>query len=64
MRRVNLLEKLLELYPDKPWNYKELSCNKNIKIDFIQQYLNMPWVWNKISQNKNIKIEDIEARPD
>ena len=29
------LEKLLDTYPDKPWDWEKLSKNPNISINFI-----------------------------
>ena len=37
---MNTLEYLLEKYPDKPWNWNDISRNPNITIKFIETYHN------------------------
>ena len=51
---VNHIEKLLQLYPDKPWNWKELSRNPNITWEIVKANLNLPWNWGWLSFNPNI----------
>jgi hypothetical protein len=61
---------MIEKYPDKLWNWSNLSSNQNITIEFIQKYSNKPWsryaIGNKIdiSYNPNITMEFIEKYPD
>ena len=35
---MNILEYLLEKYPDKPWDWREISCNPNITMEIIEKY--------------------------
>ena len=42
---------LLEMFPNKEWNYKELSKNKTISIHFIAAHVDKPWDWNEVSKN-------------
>ena len=46
---TNHLEKLLKLYPDKPWNYKWLSNNPNITWDIVQNNPDKPWDYRILS---------------
>ena len=48
----NSLVKLLELYPNKPWNYDALSLNPNITYDIVLANPDKPWDYNALSQNK------------
>ena len=34
---------IIEKYPDKPWDWVEISRNPNITIEFIEKY---PKTWN------------------
>jgi len=49
--------------PDKPWNYRELSCNPNITIDIIHSDLSKPWSVRAISCNPNITWEIVQQNP-
>ena len=60
----NLLIKLLEKYPDKPWDWRYISRNPNITMEFIEKYPNKPWNWRGISANPNITMDIIEKYPD
>jgi hypothetical protein len=50
----NHLLKLLELYPDKKWDYSMLSCNPNITWEIVQNNPKIPWDYTWLSQNPNI----------
>ena len=60
----NELSKLLEKYPNKPWDWYFISHNPNITIEMIEKYPENPWIWESISQNSNLTIEMIEKHPD
>jgi len=36
---MNTLEYLLEKYPDKPWDWLNISDNPNITIEIIEKYI-------------------------
>ena len=40
----------VENNPDKPWNWKSLTCSPNITIDYMAAYNNpdKPWDWKSI----------------
>ena len=52
--KINHLEILLKLNPNKPWDWDELSLNPNITWEIIQQNKDKPWNWYWLSQNPNI----------
>jgi len=58
------LEKLLLMFPDKPWIWEWISENPNITMEMIEAHPDKPWNWNKISENPNITMEMIESHPD
>ena len=37
---MNILIYLLEKYPEKPWNWYEISYNPNITMEFIEKHIN------------------------
>ena len=41
-----------------------ISCNSNIKMEFINTNLDKPWDWYNISFNSNITMKDIKENPD
>ena len=57
-------EKIIREYPDKPWDWFEISRNPNITLDFIEANPDKPWDWSGISLNPNITFDFIEANPD
>ena len=48
----NTLQQLILKFPDKPWNWWELSRNPNITMKFVLDNINKPWNWQWLSQNK------------
>jgi hypothetical protein len=40
-----MLVKLLEKYPDKPWNWGFISKNPNLTIEFVENNPDKPWDW-------------------
>lgn len=57
----NALTFLLNKYPDKNWDWFELSKNSNITKEFIDNNLHFPWDWKLgVSSNRNVDIEFIE----
>lgn len=63
-RFMNQLTKIIKHFPDKPWNWGQLSVNQNIKINFVKENLNLLWDWYSVSCNEMISLEDIENNPD
>ena len=61
---MNILQYLLEKYPDKPWCWNNISYNPNITMEIIEKYPEKPWSWYFISENQNITMEMIEKYPD
>ena len=48
---LNHLYILLNLFPDKPWNYEYLSLNPNITYDIVQKNPDKSWNYYYLSQN-------------
>ena len=55
----NTLEKLIEKYPNKPWNWGKwgLSKNPSITLEFIEKHIDKPWDWGEdgLSSNQFLK---------
>ena len=47
----NELQKLLALFPDKPWDWYRLSGNPNITMRDVLAHPDKPWNWSQISSN-------------
>ena len=61
---TNHLWKLIQLYPDKDWDWRSISCNPNITWEIIQDNPDKYWSWFGISGNPNITWEIIKNNPD
>ena len=66
---TNHLWKLIELYPDKPWDWRGISSNPNITWEIIQASLDASrgildkyWNWECMSFNKFEKDKIIVTR--
>jgi hypothetical protein len=55
---------LIELFPDKPWDWYWISKNKNITWQNIIDNPDKSWDWYYISSNPNITWEIIVDNPD
>ena len=47
---MNILEKLLIIFPHKSWNFNCLSLNPNISEKFIENNIKSPWNWYYLSK--------------
>ena len=56
--------KLLNEFPDKPWNWEFVSSNSNITWDIINNNPDKPWNGYCISMNPNITWDIIRDNPD
>ena len=43
---------------EKPWNWRNLSSNKNIKMKDVLKYPDLDWDWHFLSLNDSITVED------
>ena len=59
-----ILEKLLLKYPEKSWDWREISRNPSLTLNFIEVHPEKPWDWGGISENINLTMDFIEAHPD
>ena len=50
-----ILEKLVEKYIDKPWEWGKfgLSCNPSITSSFIEKHMDKPWDWGMYGLSSN-----------
>ena len=55
----NHLLTLLQKYPNKPWNWCNLSANPNITIDIVEKYSDK-WNWYWLSLNPNITFDIVD----
>jgi macrodomain Ter protein organizer (MatP/YcbG family) len=39
---------------DKPWDWKYLSGNPNIKMSDVLENINKPWNWKYLSMNRKV----------
>ena len=56
----NTLLKLIKKYPNKQWDWNNLSRNINITEEFLENNITMPWNWYELSQNESISLEYID----
>lgn len=57
----NQLWSLIELYPDKPWDWSQISANPSTTIDIINKHATIiAWYWSSISMNKSITMDIIK----
>ena len=59
---TNHLWELIELYPDKNWDWNYISRNPNITWEIIQDNPDKDWDWGYISYNKFEKDKSIVTR--
>ena len=55
---------LVDTYPNKKWNWKQVKIDENIKGAMIEKYINKKWNWKIISRNENLVKSLIEKYPD
>jgi hypothetical protein len=60
MEKYGNIITLLTNYPNKMWNWTNLSSHPDITLEFIQNNLDKPWDWKKLSSNPALNLEKIE----
>ena len=50
-------------YPNLLWDWKKISFEVDITVEFIEKYPNKPWEWRFISMNQFISMKMIEDNP-
>jgi hypothetical protein len=60
----NPLWYLIEKYPNKPWDWCNISSNPNITMDIVESNPDKPWDWFYLSDNSNITIKFIKDNID
>lgn len=58
---MNLLEETVLKNCNKPWNWKLLSCNPSVSLQFIIEHPQLPWVNKYVSKNKSINEADVRS---
>lgn len=61
---MNSLEQLVLKYPDKPWNWIELSSNRSVTWNLVQKLSNKPWDWINLASNPGISWRTLFANLD
>ena len=56
------LEKLLERYPAKEWDWYWLSKNPNITWEIVQAHPDKPWKWGGLSSNEFLYNDTVYQR--
>ena len=59
IKNVNQLWTLIELFPNKPWNWEIIAKNPNTTYERIISRDDVKWNWDEISVNPNITMEII-----
>jgi hypothetical protein len=60
---MNELIRLLDVFPDKPWDWYDVSSNPNITLKFIDSHSDKDWNWFKISRNPSMTLDIINNNP-
>ena len=64
INRCNHLLTLMNLHPDKDWNFKGLSQNSNITWEIVKDNPDKDWSFGCLSQNPNITWKIVKNNPD
>ena len=59
MRLIDIVNK----FPDKYWNWNNLSCNSSITFDDVLSNPDKPWNWYFLSSNSNITFDHVLECP-
>jgi hypothetical protein len=59
---MNDLIRLVDVYPNKPWDWHQMSLNPNLTIDFITRY-KKDWNMAFLSMNSAFSIETMKQTP-
>jgi hypothetical protein len=57
------IQLLIQTYPDKPWNWRELSSRSDIPLEFVEENLSLSWDWKKISGRPDLTPPFVENHP-
>jgi hypothetical protein len=61
---LNQLERLLEIFPEADWNWRELSFNPCINWRILSQFPEKPWNWDALSLNPALSWQTIREHPE
>lgn len=51
------MEKLIERFKNKPWDFEGLSQHEKLTADIIIKFPNLPWNFNSMSKNVKLSLE-------
>ena len=54
----------IECNSDLPWNYRFVSANPTIRMQFVLDHPDKDWDWNELSRNVGITMDDINSYPE
>lgn len=58
------LEQFILEYPDKPWDFFQLSSSEDVTWEFIKSHPDFNWNWKRLFSNPNITFEIIKNNSD
>ena len=50
---------IFDKYPKKPWDYAELSKNKNLTMDYVLAHPDIKWNYEQLSCDNQITLSDV-----
>ena len=54
---------IIDMYPDKPWDWEGISRNPNITMEFIEANPDKDWNWHLISRTINLFPDTTLTKP-
>lgn len=63
LNSANTLQKLLELFPEKAWDWRDVSANPNITQEYIRAHIQFPWQPD-VCENPNVTWEFLTEFPE
>jgi len=58
------LQFLINKFPNKKWDWGQLSENPSIDMEFVEKYINKKWSYLYLSYNPNVNIEFVKKHID
>ena len=55
--------KWIERFPEKKWDWFEISRNPNLELSWIERFPEKKWDWENISKHPNLQLKWIERFP-
>jgi hypothetical protein len=61
---LNPIQELLRLFPERNWNWINLSQNSWVTWSLVEEFSEKPWNWSVLSENPNFGWSLIQAHPE